>query len=524
MPANRDIRTNHLTIYMIKPQYQRIEDIVDSATNRYSIGEIGQFIFKESHPHPPEWINSFFGDELGGDPGIFASSAKGVFIVPVNHEGNITNFAISFGVGRHLLKEGVVEGRFGLKVVLNSVDEQSFRSIDKTSLGSVPKHSREEMSRDVSPAEFGIDIEQDLISSITAKSRDQRLGKMITGKDALHLSVKVDVTNIIDFLAYCLGRYRSEDYKRIFDWIDQIAEIRPGTLEDQLNAKLIGQINRNQLDKVWMAVPEIIDWSKICGFRYLRAKRASLQDDLDLGIFIEHLNGQPIQLDNLENSDIFAISAQDNEIMHKWSAFRCLYAELGFMGKLYVLNNRKWYEIAQGFTEQVEKDFTGIPDSDLTLPEYTSGDEFAYNNSVASTNLNACCMDQQFILHGGGHNKIEFCDILTRNKKLVHVKKYGGSSVLNHLFAQGVISGELFISDEDFREKLNHKLPEGYKLANAHYRPNASDYEIVYAIISKSANPLDIPFFSKVSLRNARRRLTSFGYAVKKIKIPKASS
>ena len=524
MPASTGEKTNRLTIYMIKPEYQRIEDIVNSATNGCQIGEVGQFIFEESRPHPPEWINDFFGNELADNIGIVASSAKGIFIVPVNHAGSITNFAISFGVGRHLLKDGVVEERFGLKVVLNSVDQQSFRSIDKTTLGSVPKHSREEMSRDVSPADFGIDIEQDLISSVTARSRDQRLGKIVTGKDALYLSVKVDVTIIADFLTYCLERYRSDDYKTIFDWIDQIAEVHPGGLENRLNSRLIEQINERCFDKIWMAVPEIIEWSDICGFRYIQAKRAALRDDLDLEIFLETFNGQSIQLDNLKNSEIFAISARNNEISHKWSAFRCLYAELGFMGKIYVLNNRKWYEVAQGFTEQVERDFVGTRESDIVLPEYTSGDEFAYNNSAANIHPNACCMDKKFIMHGGGHNKIEFCDILTGDKKLVHVKKYGGSSILNHLFAQGVVSSELFISDEEFREKLNHELPDGHKLADVQNRPNASDYEIVYAIISKSANALDIPFFSKVSLRNARRRLTSYGYTVTKKKILKISA
>jgi uncharacterized protein (TIGR04141 family) len=43
--------------------------------------------------------------------------------------------------------------------------------------------------------------------------------------------------------------------------------------------------------------------------------------------------------------------------------------------------------------------------------------------------------------------------------------------------------------------------------------------ELVFAIISKSTNPLEIPFFSKVSLKNARRRLQGYGYKVTKKKI-----
>ena len=521
MPQGTGVKTNRLTVYMIKPDFQRIDDIVHPSSRRHLIGEIGLFVFEESHPHPPDWISDFFGRELAADIGIIASSAKGIFIIPLNQAGTITNFAICFGVGRHLLKDGVVEERFGLKVVLNSVDQQSFRSIDKTTLGSVPKHSREEMGRDVSPADFGIDIEQDLISSVTARSRDTRFGKIITGRDALHLSAKVDIRNIIDFLGYCLERYRSLDYRTAFDWIDQIRDVRPGGLEDQLNSSLIEHIHRRQIDKIWMAVPEILDWADISGFRYARPKRPELQDDLDLESFLQILEDHPVQLDGLKNTDIFAISARNNEISHKWPAFRCLYAELGLLGRLFVLNNGRWYEIDQGFTDQVQRDFAGTTDSDIALPDYSGGDELTYNTHAAGNHPSAFCMDTKFIMHGGGHNKIEFCDILTIDKKIIHVKKYGGSSILNHLFAQGVISGELFMSDADFREKLNRILPDAYKLADVHVRPNALEYEIIYAIISKSANPLDIPFFSKVSLRNAKRRLTSYGYSVAKKKISK---
>ena len=105
---------------------------------------------------------------------------------------------------------------------------------------------------------------------------------------------------------------------------------------------------------------------------------------------------------------------------------------------------------------------------------------------------------------------------------MIHVKKFGGSSVLSHLFSQGAVSGELFVSDGEFRAKLNTALRRGYKVPNPRgTRPTATQYEIVFAIISGSANPLDISFFSKVSLRSTRRRLISYGYKVSKKKIQK---
>jgi uncharacterized protein (TIGR04141 family) len=68
--------------------------------------------------------------------------------VPVTVKNRTMHFVIAFGVGRHLLKDGVIEERFGLKVVLNSVGRDSFRSIDKTTLGSVPTAGDILISRD----------------------------------------------------------------------------------------------------------------------------------------------------------------------------------------------------------------------------------------------------------------------------------------------------------------------------------------------------------------------------------------
>ncbi len=521
MARTTGINTNRLAVYMIKPKYKRLEDIIESASKPLQVGDVGQFIFEASHPEPPAWITKFFGGTLGRGLGILNSSAKALFLVPVRDGNRTVYFAISFGQGRHLLREGVVEERFGLRVVLNSVGLESFRSIDKTTLGAVPKHSREQMSRDVNPADFGIDIEQDLVSSVTAKSADRRLGKVITGKDAFHFSAPIDVTNIAEFLAYSLTRSRSKSYRDNFDWIDQISEVRNGVIEEALNTELVHRLNEHELDKIWMAVPEVLDWAAISGFRYARPKRAEVKDDLTVERFLEETSGEATSIDSLKGDYIFAISAESDDQILRWPAFRCIYAEIDFKGKVYILNNGKWYEIARSFSDEVHVYFDSIPESEINLPDYTGGTELDYNRAATQI-LRGACMDQRMIVHGGGHNKIEFCDILTSEKKLIHVKKYGGSSVLSHLFMQGAVSGELLVSDGEFRAKLNHELPRGFKLADPkRIKPNPSEYEIVFAVISASANPLNIPFFSKVSFRNARRRLMSYGYNVTKKKIQK---
>ena len=513
-------RTNRLTVYQIKSKYHSLSEIVDGDTIKIDVGGFGTFVYERSQPTPPAWLTKFFGNKLNQRLSILTSSAKALFLVPLTENARTSYFAISFGQGRHLLKEGVVEERFGLRVVLNSVGPESFRSIDKTALGAVPKHSREQMSRDVAPGEFGIDVEQDLISSVTGRSNDPALGRILTGKDALHVSAPVDITNIATFLSYSRTRSRSTAYRTNFDWIDQIKEVQSTLIENKLNEELIDRLGQGKFGKAWMAVPEVVDWASVAGFRSVRPKRAELRPDLTLQEFLHEIEEDTLSVETFKSTHIYAIDAQDEEPLQRWSAFRCLYAEVEQGKRLYILNNGKWYQIAAAFGEEVQADFRGIPDARLALPEYTGGTELAYNQRAAEMLGNACCMDQRMIVHGGGHNKIEFCDILTRERTLVHVKKYGGSSVLSHLFMQGAVSGELLVSDGEFRARLNQVLPRGYKLTDPkRVRPNAADYDIVFAIISGSAQPLDVPFFSKVSLRSARRRLESYGYSVKKQKI-----
>jgi len=49
-----------------------------------------------------------------------------------------------------------------------------------------------------------------------------------------------------------------------------------------------------------------------------------------------------------------------------------------------------------------------------------------------------------------------------------------------------------------------------------------ADYEVAYGVITSRGRELQLPFFSKVNLRNATRLLQQFGYAVTLTPIPTA--
>jgi uncharacterized protein (TIGR04141 family) len=127
-------------------------------------------------------------------------------------------------------------------------------------------------------------------------------------------------------------------------------------------------------------------------------------------------------------------------------------------------------------------------------------------------------MDQQLVATPSG-DRIEVCDLLTRSRQLIHVKRRGWSSTLSHLFAQGLVSAELLAREPAFRQAARAKVSEldaSFNDALPQSRPSADDWEVSFVVITRSRRetPLTLPFFSLVSLRAAAQRLQDLGFRV----------
>ena len=419
------------------------------------------------------------------------------------------------------MKNGTYEERFGLKTALSVIDPENLRKIDKKNMSVSPKNTSEQLTKTGVISDFGIDIEQDLIQSITGKSIDKNnFGEIVSGKDSLNVSISVNCNSIKQFLKLCHEKYVSNEYKKSFSWIDHIAEIKDLELIKSLNNKLIDKLRDNDENRIWMAVPEVIKWETVVGFKY--KKSDSLKNDIEINSFLDSLTDKEnLNKDFLTRKMVSCIGSENDTDLYKWSAYNCIYCEIEEENKLYLLSNGKWYKTEKNFVNKVNTIFRALRDepSIISLPKYNHENEARYNEEISKRNRHFCCMDRKIIQHGGGHGKIEFCDIMTTDKKIIHIKRYGNSSVLSHLFNQGLVSGELFLRDEEFRNKINKKLDIDFKISNIDQKPDASQYTIIFGIISLSKNSLEIPFFSKVALRTATERLKAFGYRVHFIKI-----
>jgi uncharacterized protein (TIGR04141 family) len=61
---------------------------------------------------------------------------------------------------------------------------------------TISQQSQIQASREAPIADFGLDVEQDLLRAVTGKPKREQLGTTLTGKDALNTKVRVTLANL----------------------------------------------------------------------------------------------------------------------------------------------------------------------------------------------------------------------------------------------------------------------------------------------------------------------------------------
>jgi uncharacterized protein (TIGR04141 family) len=78
------------------------------------------------------------------------------------------------------------------------------------------------------------------------------------------------------------------------------------------------------------------------------------------------------------------------------------------------------------------------------------------------------------------------------------------------------VSADLFLHNAQFRDAARKRIGGDWVPKD---RPNAERYEVAFALISRSAKPIQLPFFSQVNLRACAEQLKGRGYRVTLTKI-----
>lgn len=505
-----------LSIYLAIDNSKLDKDVIDveKARKPIAIGVEGAekatlYIKKNPPPTPPKWTRLF--TLFGGVPEEEFEKTRTVGAVfLVNCAGRL--FVLSFGTGFHLLKHDAVERDFGLRVTLNSVDPDKLRSLDKASYDHNPLNSRNQSPRDVDIFNLDVDSETEMLYAITGQSNVPEFGTVVTGRDALTLSVEVNLDNLHKILAEASKQYAAPLPAR-FSWVDNLSRVRTSSQIDELDKRLDDILASGDTTNLWLGEPEIVDWETQAGYSFDLKSKTPRHVVLSFKDFTDHIKPNSPTVELLK-SHVVHINDAEFKAVKTWPLYRCLYAEITLKGSQYILRNGIWYKISDAFVQTIDNGLTALKKYGFTFPLYKQDREEEYNETLAAAYPSFSLMDKKNIKIGGVYDKLEHCDLIGNGTDFIHVKFYRSSGTLSHLFAQGFVAAEAFIKDVKYRTELNPKLPKSIQLSDPEPRPNPSHYKVVYAIATKKKVPEELPFFSKVTLKNALATLQALGYEV----------
>lgn len=513
-------------IFLIKEEVTDPNDIFKDLEALEIAESDDKFLYyKKSYPHPPDWdgfVRKYF--EVGQE--VFRNSSSYAVLV-LKLEDRF--FAIPFGMGSHLINLAKIEYNFGLKIAINNIPKSDLRQIDTTTPEASSQKTRKQAVKKSTPEDFGVNKHKDILRGIVGElPKDHQFGKTLQGKDSVKLSKNVeDIEELEELCRQLLASSKAEDYKQDYPWIDNMAIENDPIMVDKLFDDLIAKIRDNDFEDMYIAQPEFVEnLYEYVGFVFSGdRKRKSNKTPYQfptMAEFCEDFEAEFIAnltRDSLSNTCRVYLKTTDGEFRFGWPLSRCIVWETEYNQKKYILSEGEWYKVETKFYDEV-RDFFNEKVSDLSLPAYTSE-----HVKEADYNAHVCQALKDAYLFDLGHTDAkgrsitrdgnEICDIFEAgNKRFIHVKSGKSSPDISHLLRQGIFSGQALKRDADaFQTFQKHLSDAGCPADLVPTKHNPSDYKVAFGILLKKNQRTDIPFFSKLSFKDAAEfTLGEMGY------------
>ncbi|HEX8619031.1 MAG TPA: DUF6119 family protein [Thermoanaerobaculia bacterium] len=522
MPKKKsaEIPIRHLTVLLLKRNIELPTQALKEPASLKMIdlkpdsGVDGVLFIRPPKKSTPPWVAFLEQGTTERLPDLANTSTAAVLFVRSGED----LVAYCFGRGRAFLRPDSIEFTFGLKVALNAVDPEKLRSLDSRAFEQMTLQTRRQASRATTLQGFGVDVTSDLLRSVTGEPRDATLAVRLTGRDALVLDARVLLSDLQRQTERLLELQESTAYRADFDWVDDLQLIKAPTLIDALQQNLLHRLRAGDTTRMHLATPGVIDYDDVVGYTFSVESDNVMRPDPDVSDYLKALHAGPesISLAMLKRHQIGLRVADYDEPVTSWSVYKGLVVETEYERRSYVLSEGEWYVVAKTLSDSVRTFMEQFESATTNLPAAAADEDERNYNERAAKELDWVLTDRQTVKPAGARTPLEFCDLLSPSKHIVHVKPRTSSSTLSHLFGQAFASGEAFLYDGEFREQLRGKL--GAKVSDLIPvdAPKAQDYEVTFAIIGGTAKdwPHSLPFLSKLNFRNVVKRLRRFGYRV----------
>lgn len=504
---------------------------------------------------PAEIGRLFVGQNRGGAPGwaTFLSSAAGpaanidlksqscgaAWFIDVIRPAKPTRIlVITFGTGHLALEPESIERSFGLKVVLNTVARSQLRTLDVASLDATVIQRRTQASRDIDINEFGMDRYRELLRLAAGTPSDAGFARTLSGRDSLTLNRQYTVLDIKPLCARLLTLSEGLEYETDYKFIDNVKPVRDRSLVATLDGLAFAELSvlvSGQASDLHLSIPDILDPGLSLDVTYVGAKlnsgRKRIYAGVEIADYVEQLKlGKfaKLTLDDWRATHAIRFAEAGSGNPDKQHKLReCLVWEVNHKKVTYVLFGGEWFAIDDKFYVEIENDFRRLIPSKVIVSSTKATNEQQLLVEL-DKRPDLLLMDKTKSNPTGANKaSIEFCDFFSLDRQLIHLKDGHASTSISHLWNQGVVSSESFLRDEGFRraalKNVRKRQTETSKtgfdllLPTPAKRPSTSDFTVVYGIMRvpyKKTKKLDLPFFSKVSVRAAAQRLEDLGFKV----------
>lgn len=519
------IRT--ISVYLLKPTVDSAraalkEGIVDDLSEHaVTAGEsTGTLFVQEGEAGPPDWVR-FLADVSEPELPYRTRGLNAVLVLDAAGRW----FAITFGHARHLLDPDRFERDFGLYCALNGVDPEHLRGAEGRTFDDYALHTLRQLSRLSTLESLELNTDRELVVALAGQLEDGGLGKKVDGRDAVRLTAELDPSQLAAKCAELLRISELEDYSDRFPFFDRIKRVRDPAEIARLNKRaftVLGKREREQTERFDLFPPQIVS-EEIVVFRITPVTQGlTTVVEPDIGLLRYPLPAMCSAEEAEAALRRFRLQGIDGNggLVKEWTFFECLHWEVPDGDSVCVLDAGQWYRVQPSLVGDVTEFAREIESSSIDWPKAKVGQREEDYCKAAAEERGLALLDQRFVKLPG-QTKIEACDLFSGKRQFVHVKhRKGGSGPLSHLFAQAMVSAECFVLDSEFRRQLRELLGEA-KEGFERFSPDQVDsrqYSVVLAMITSPTARGDVakklPFFSKIMLRLAVRRLESMGFEV----------
>ena len=472
--------------------------------------------------HSPAWAD-FLALTSDEKTQLRSNLSYGLVFIPIQNRW----FCVAFGMGHLKLEPSSLEQNFGLRVVLNEIDPTQLRSMDIRTPDSNTLVRRSQTSRGSDQHIFNVDIDTDLVRVLAGKPKVTTFALRLAGADALTIHRRVLVDDLPTVCAEALEISKKTRYKEHFGWIDHIRHIRDGGLIGRLDSTVVAAFERaleGSIDpNLHLAFPNVYDPEHTKRLRYRGFRSQESYADLDLAGYLDALKKRGVtgyRLMNLKTHTVCEVDDHGSNWGGKWRIGECVGFEVEMDGSTHVVSGGKWYQVDNDVASQARRAFEKLGRVEMP-PAMVGESEPEYNDRIGRPGTGFLCLDRKLIKPPNATTRIEVCDLVDRNGRLVHVKNKSASSRLSHLFEQGTVSGRVLKIDDESRDMVRNRITEveqlvgkrGYEdvlpSSKESFRPE--EFKVVYAVIA-GEHERRLPFFSLVALRRATRELRGLGY------------